>query len=158
MGMMCKRAFQLGEIHVHQIFKIPTQERLAPHRRAELLILNLTKKPKKIIFLHFVDILSFDEMGQSSAEIIAAFETILHKIRNSNIYMGGVLNIFSMDPTQIQTIGVHQFMKSCHIIYCFKMVTLENSVQASNNDIFKFIQKIARLNYLKLIGEPDLVE
>ena len=151
MGMMCKRAFQLGEIHVHQIFKIPTQERLAPHRRAELLILNLTKKPKKIIFLHFVDILSFDEMGQSSAEIIAAFETILHKIRNSNIYMGGVLNIFSMDPTQIQTIGVHQFMKSCHIIYCFKMVTLENSVQASNNDIFKFIQKIARLNYQRPI-------
>ena len=112
--------------------------------------LNLMKILKKEV-VRSVDMMAFDVMDQLSVEIFAFFNIILCKIRNSNIYMGGVLNIFSMDPTQIRTIGVHQFMKSCHIIYCFKMVTRENSVQASNNDIFKFIQKIARFNYQRPI-------
>ena len=60
--------------------------------------------------------------------------------------MGGVLIIFSMDHTQIQTVGGHPFMESCHIISCFKMVPLDNYLRAFNDDIFKCIQKISRFN------------
>ena len=38
--------------------------------------------------------MAFDEMGQSSSEIIDMFDIIRRKIRNSNIYMGGVMIIF----------------------------------------------------------------
>ena len=38
------------------------------------------------------------------------------------------------------------------------MVTFESSVQASNDDIFKHIQKIAQLNYQMLIYKPELVD
>ena len=65
--------------------------------------------------------------------------------------MGGVLIIFSMDHTQIHPIGGHPFLASCHIISCFKIVTIENSVQDSNDSIFKRIQKIARFNYRILV-------
>ena len=43
--------------------------------------------------------LEFYEMGQYSADIIAEFDIILKKIWNSNIYIGGVLIIFSVDHT-----------------------------------------------------------
>ena len=45
--------------------------------------------------------LAFDEMGQYLAEVLDTFYIILQKTRNSNIYMGGVLIISSMDHTQI---------------------------------------------------------
>ena len=45
-AIMWKYSLQLGEIHVHQIFNITTKDKLTPHRRAELSVLNLMKKPQ----------------------------------------------------------------------------------------------------------------
>ena len=110
-AMMCNRALQLGGVHVHKLFLLPT-ERLTPHRRSELAIIKLMKSPKRIEFIRSIDVLFFDEMGQVSSEFLATFDIILRKIRNSNIYMGGVLFIFSMDHTQIQPIEGHPFLTS----------------------------------------------
>ena len=60
--------------------------------------------------------------------------------------MGGVLIIFSMDHTWIQPIHGYPCLTSYHIIPCFKMVALEHSVQASDDDSFQIIQQIGRLN------------
>ena len=49
-AMMHKSALQLGVIHVHQLFKIPTKYNMTPHRRAELSVLKLMKNSKKIGF------------------------------------------------------------------------------------------------------------
>ena len=57
------------------------------------------KKPPKTDLLSYVAMLEFYEMGQYSADIIAEFDIILNKIWNSNIYIGGVLIIFSVDHT-----------------------------------------------------------
>ena len=155
---MCKRALQLGGTHIHQLFKLPTDDHLNPHRRAELAILQLMKKPKLMDFIKSVHILFFDEMGQISAEFLATFDIILRKVRNSNIYMGGTLMIFTMDHTQIQPIKGHPFLISCHVIPCFKMVNLCHSVRASGDILFKRIQEIARYNYRKFAEEPELIE
>lgn len=155
-AMMCNRALQLGGIHVHKLFNLPT-ERLTPHRRAELAIIKLMKCPKRIEFLRSIDVIFFDEMGQVSSEFLATFDIILRRIRNSNIYMGGVLFIFSMDHTQIQPIEGHPFLTSCHIIPCYKMVVLSNSVRAHNDPDFKRIQEIARYNYKKIENNPELI-
>ena len=42
--IICKRALQLDGIHVYQPFKVPIEEHLKPHRRAELSILSCIKK------------------------------------------------------------------------------------------------------------------
>ena len=105
-------------------------------------------------FLRYVGMLVFDEIGQSSVEILAKFDIILRKIRNGNIYMGGVLIIFSMDNTQIHTIGGRPFLTSCDIISCFQTVALYNSVGTYNDDIFKNIRKIVQLNYQRSVDEP----
>ena len=138
-AMMCNCALQLGGIHIHKLFNLPI-ERLTPHRREELAIIKLMKYPKRIEFLRSIDVIFFDEMGQVSSEFLATFDIILRRIRNSNIYMGGVLFIFSMDHTQIQPIEGHHFLTSIHIIPCYKMVVLRNSVRAHNDPDFKRIQ------------------
>ena len=38
------------------------------------------------------------------------------------------------------------------------MVTIENCVRASNDDLFKCIQKFARYSYQSLVDESELVE
>ena len=89
----------------------------------------------------------FYEMGQCSAEFLTAFNNILRKVRNGNIFFGGVLIIFSIDHTQIHPIRGCPFLTSCHVIPYFKMVTLENSIRAGNYVTFKRIQHIARYKY-----------
>ena len=61
-----------------------------------------------------------------------------------------------MDCTQIQPIPGHPFSMKCHIFPCFKIVTLEYSVQDFNDDSFKRIQQIARYNHRDFIDEPGI--
>ena len=157
-AMMCKRALQLGGIHVHQLFMLPVEEALTPHRKAELAILKLLRNPKKIDFVRTLDVIFFDEMGQVSSEYLSTLDIILRKVRGSNVFFGGILIIFTMDHTQLQPVEGRPFLTSCHILSCFKMVTLVCSVRASNDPAFKRIQQIARYNYQKILADPQLVD
>ena len=74
-AMMCKRALHLGGIHAHHLFKLPPEDNLTPHRRAELAILDLMKIPKLMDFLRTVNIIFFDEMGQVSDEFLSTFDS-----------------------------------------------------------------------------------
>ena len=142
--MVCKRALQLGGIHAHKIWSLPTDDNMTPHRRAELAILKLLRDPKKIDFLCTVNVLFFDEMGQCSAEYLSTFDIIMRRVRNSNIFCGGILILFSIDHFQIQPISGRSFLTSCHIVPCFKMVLLKHSVRAANDAHFERIQETAR--------------
>ena len=72
--------------------------------------------------------------------------------------MGEFVIICPMYHTQIQPIAGHLFLTSCHILFYFKMVTLEHSVRASNDNLFKQIQQISRYNYKTFLDEPDIIE
>lgn len=109
-------------------------------------------------FLRTVNIIFFDKMGQVSAEFLSTFDIILRKIRNSNIYIGGSLLIFTMDHKQIQPIHGHPFLTSCHVIPCFKFVNLNHFMRASSDVNFQRIQEIARYNYQRFMDEPDLID
>ena len=106
------------------------------HRRAELAIIKLSSNPTKLGFLRSLNILFFDEMRQASALLLSTLDVILRKVRHNNIFMGGVLLIFSTDHTQIQPIGGRPFLTSYNIVSCFKMVALEHSVRAHNDLVF----------------------
>ena len=159
-AMMCKRALQLGGIHIHQLFKLPinAENTSSAHRQAKLAIISLLWNPEKLDFLRSVNIIFFDEMGQVSDVTLAMIDIVLRKVRNSNVYMGGVLIIFSMDHTQIQPLTGRPFLTSCHIVPCFRTVALELSVRASTDDAFVRIQQIARMSYRKLNEHPHLVD
>lgn len=157
-AMMCNRALQLGGIHLHQLILLPPDENLSAHRKAELAIMKLLKTPKKLEFLRSLDVIFFDEMGQVSAEMLNILDMVLREIRGSNVYMGGVLIIFTMDHTQIQPIKGRPFLTSCNMISSFRMVSLEKSVRASGDPKFMRLQQIARYNYKVLQEKPHLVD
>ena len=105
-----------------------------------------------------LQVILFEEAGQVDDEVLAKIDIILRKVLNSNIYMGELLIIFSMDHKQIQPILGRPFLASFHIIPCFKIVSLENSVRAYDDDAFQRIQKVGRLNHKILDNEPELVD
>ena len=127
-AMMCKRALQFGGIYIYQLFLIPFEENLVPYQKSELAILAPMKKPKKLDFLRVVDIVLFDKMGQVSAKHPSTLDIIPRKIRNSNVFMGGILTVFTIDHTQIQLIKGRPLLTSCHVLSCFTMVSLEQFI------------------------------
>ena len=157
-AMMCKRALQLGGIHIHQLFMLPVEDALTPHRKAELAILKLLRNPKKLDLVRTLDIIFFDEMGQVSSEYLSTLDLILRKVRDSNIFFGGILVIFTMDHTQLQPVQGRPFLTSCYVLSCFKTVSLVCSVRASNDPEFRRIQQIARYNYQKILANPELID
>lgn len=157
-AQMARRAIQLGGKHWHYLFCLPTEKGLSAHRKAELSITKILRDPKKLNFILSLDILFCDELGQSTAELISVIDIILRKLRDNNIFLGGVLIIFTMDHTQILPFESRPFLTSTHVIPCFRMVALETSIRANGDELFQRAQAIARYSYRKLTREPQLVD
>ena len=105
-----------------------------------------------------LDVLCCDEIGQISSELISIIDIIMRRLRESNIFLGGILLICTLDHTQIQPIKQSPFLTSSHILPCFKMVELTRSVRASGDQVFERIQQIVRLPYQSLMNQPTIVD
>ena len=157
-SQMARRSIQLGGKHIAYLFGLTIEKNMSPHQRAERAIAKLLKHPKKLNFILSLDILFIDELGQLSSELIAILDIIVRKIRNTNLFFGGILIMFTMDHTQIQPFDARPFLTSVHCLSCFRMVALETSVRASGDPDFERIQQIARYPYWKFDNEPELIE
>ena len=157
-AILAKRAIQIGGIHYHKLFCLPIGKNMSIHRKAELAILKLLRSPKQLNLLLSLDVLVCDELGQISAEFLSTIDVILRRIRDSNVYLGGVLILGTIDHTQIHPIEGRPFLTSSHIITCFRMVALEHSVRAGMDAPFKRIQEIVRKSHRELKGNQRLVD
>ena len=83
---------------------------------------------------------------------------ILRRIRNTNIFFGGVLVIGTMDHMQFNPIDGRPFLTSSHGISCFNMVRLQHSVRAHNDPGFQRFQQIARMHPSKLRRRQNQTE
>ena len=155
---MAIMSIQLEGKHIAYLFGLPIEKNLSPHQRAELAIIKLLRDTKKMNFVLSLDILFIDELGQLSSELIAALDIISRRVRETNIFFGGVLIIFTIDHTQIQPFDARSFLTSIHVIPCFRMVALETSVRASGDLNFQRAQKIARYPYWKFTENPELID
>ena len=131
---------------------------MSAYKIAEAAISRLQRHPEKLNLLRMLDILFFDEIGQLPAEIFAAIEIILPRVRDSNEFMGGVIIISTMDHTQLQPVAGRPFLLSSYVITCFKMVKLETSVRASRDIPFQRLQQIVCMNYSKYTEFPGLLD
>ena len=124
--MMAKRSIQLGGKHWHYLFGLPTGRNISTIRMAELVIETLRRHAVKLNFILSLDIIFVDEIGQVPAEFLSIIDIIMRRIRDNNIFLGGLLIIGSMDHTQIQPINANPFLTPTHIITCFKSVSLSS--------------------------------
>merc|ERR1712127_393057 len=128
---MAKRANCLGGMHIHLLFQLPCKNISSLHRIAELAVNGLLRKPEYIEVLRTVNVLFIDEIGQVSAELLSTLDILLRKIRNGNIFFGGLLIIASLDHRQLPPVKGKPFLMSPHVLTCFKFSILEHSVRAS---------------------------
>ena len=154
---MARRAIQLGGKHIAYLFGIPygRSNCQTPQRKAEVALQNISKKPILYNFLRCLDVLFVDEFAQTSSEMQGVLDIILRRIKESNIYMGGVLIIFTMDHMQTQPIKERPLLVSPQIIPCFQMVNLNKSVRAALDVNFQRIQEISRLPLSSLQDESN---
>ena len=154
---MSKRAVQLGGKHLHKLFCLPGHNKFSLYRLAEMALIALVGKAEKYNFLKVINILFIDEIGQVSAEMLGSLDIILRKLRNNDMFFGGLLIISTMDYKQLPPIKGKPFLTSPHVLTCFEAILLENSVRAKNDRKFCELQKIARMSPTQYIQKPELL-
>jgi predicted GIY-YIG superfamily endonuclease len=154
---MSHRSLQLGGINWDKILCLRGNDgNVNPHRRAELAISRIRKDRKKEDLLMSLHVIFADELGQISAEDISMYDIILRHIRGSNMFMGGVLLIGTLDHLQIQPINGRPFLTANAIIPCFKMIALKHSVRATGSEYIE-LQSLVRKDYLEFDNNPNLM-
>lgn len=157
-AMMAHRAVQLGGIHWHKLLCIPTENNISINRRAEVAIHKLARKPKKLELLQRINVFLSDEKSQHSSEMIQCIDLICRRVLRINLLYGGILEIATMDNSQLQPINGRPFLTYSNVIPCFKMIPLQKSVRASNDERFYRLQQITRLEHTKFAESPELIE
>ena len=156
-ALMAQRAVHLGGIHLHKLFYLPVKNNMNIHRIAETSLQSLLRHPVTLSILKMVDVLFLDEVGQISCEMLSCLDIILRRIRNNNIFLGGLLFICTMDHKQLPPINGKPFLVSPMILSCFEFICLSESVRASGDQCLQRIQKIARMNPRMYDEHPKLI-
>lgn len=157
-AMMANRAVQLGGIHWHKLLCIPAEENMSISRRAEVSINKLNRHPKKLELIRRLCVFLSDEKSQHSSETTQCIDLILRRSRNINLLNGGILEIATMDHSQLQPIKGRPFLTSPNVIPCYTMVSLKNSVRAHNDPNFYRLQQITRMKYSAFEENPELID
>ena len=99
--LMGARANTIGGIHLNKwILLCDSKHMKYPFRAAKKSLEKLQRRPLLLYLVLTVDVVLIDEIGQESAEVIAALDVIFRKARNSTTPFGGVLILGTLDHTQ----------------------------------------------------------
>ena len=153
MTVMSKRGINVGGGHIHKDFCLQVSEYGTPHDRADRAITNLMRNPVKLFYLQSLNVIFIDEIGQISADMKSVLDIILRKIRDNNIFFGGLLIIATMDHRQLAPVSGHPFLVASDILTCFEFVRLNYSIRASGDPEFQRLQFLSRLHPTKYTNE-----
>ena len=129
------------------IFCLPTEINVSPHQMVDLAITQLLRNPVKLNTLRMLTIIFLDKLGQLSAEILFVLDIILRQIRDSNIFVRGILVAVTLYHTQLQPVKGRLFLLSSHAISYFQMIKLSNSIRVCGDALFLRITYISRMYY-----------
>ena len=144
-AVLADRAFLLGGQHFHKLFKLKVRDKGTPHRLAELAIIALQKHPEFLALLRYLDVLFVDELGQLSASMVAVLDLVMRKIRNSSLFMGGLLIVGTIDQCQLRPIKGLPFLLSPFVLTTFSMGLLKIYVRCAECKHLQSMNEIARL-------------
>ena len=119
---------------------------------AELCVIAICKDPVTVALIKMVDVLAVDELGVLDATKYSCMDIIFRRIRGVNTHMGGVLIISTIDDKQLQPIEGFPVLLSPHIITCFTVKMLTESVRAATCKTSRRINEINRLPYRALLA------
>jgi predicted GIY-YIG superfamily endonuclease/DNA replication protein DnaC len=144
-NMRSERASELGGRHVHIYFQLSTNDRLSVSEQAERAYQKLLKNPKALEFLRQLDFLALDELGEFSTQQLEVLDMVLRLVRNSKMFMGGIIIIATMDQLQMRPIRGQPVLLSYFLLTSFRLARLDQFVRASTDHNLQRIQALTRL-------------
>ena len=81
----------------------------------------------------------------------------MRRLQNNCIYLGGLHLVSTLDHHQIQSINGRLFLISSNLIPMFRMIALQCSVRAADDEAFFRIQQICRYDYRELEKNSELI-
>ena len=157
-ALLAERALTLGGLHLHSLLRLPVGNQLTIQRSAELAVIKILRDPSLHNFLCTLDVLMVDEMGQLSAEMLSVMDIIFRRLRDSSIFMGGVLVLATVDSKQLKPIRGIPSLLSTHMLTCFRFTKLKHSVRAANDETYQRIMDLSREDASKLQANKELVD
>ena len=143
-SVMCKRSISLGGTHIHLLFGLTVAKNTTINRSVELALINLLNNNEKLLFLRTLNVLFLDEIGQISTELLCIMDIILRRIRDNDIFMGGILVIGTLDHKQLPPVQGHPFLTSPHVFSSYEFSMLKKSVRANGDPNHQRVQEIIR--------------
>jgi predicted GIY-YIG superfamily endonuclease len=156
-AVLADRARAIGGEHFHMLFCFPTCLATA-QRLAELAVINILRRPESVELLLRIDALALDESGTLSAAIFSALDIIMRRIRGSSTWMGGMLIITTIDDKQLKPVKGYPMLLSPHILTCFRVAILRQSVRSSDDINQQRVIEISRMSERVLNAELPLVD
>ena len=158
-SVMSRRSLFKGSKHINHLFCLTfAKSNMSPFQIAETAVSKLFRHPEKMNLIKVMDIFFIDEIGQLPAEALSTVEIILRRMRNnSNMIMGFVIIISTLDHTLLKPVKGLPFLLSSHVITNFKMAKLETSLCAVVDPSLKTIQKIISSHYNQFTAKHNLL-
>ena len=125
---------------------------------AEVAITNSLKYLVRLNTLVTIDVFFCDNVRKVPTQFLSIIDIILLRIFRNNIFWGGLLIIFSLDHTQIQTVKGRPLLTSTRIIKFFKSFLLDTSFQESGYQLFQSIQHISCFFHQKYKHNPVIID
>ena len=144
-AVLGERAVVLGGRHLHFLFKIPVVDKSNTELLVQKTLVKLLANPVALEYLRRLDVLFVDEAGTLSAELLSTLDRVMRRIRESKIFMGGMLIISTIDPLQLPPIRGRPFLMFSHILPCFWFGGLKYSIRAQNDNGFQRLQELTRI-------------
>ena len=125
-------------------------ERLSAGQLGERIISSLLKNPPRYEFVRTTDLEFLDELGNVSAELLAAKDIATRYIRDSSSPNGGMIQIASQDHLQLHPVkGTHPLMSPfVTSLYAFRK--LHHSMRAAHHTAWLRVQAITRMHKREL--------
>ena len=143
-AILAERAYLLGGKHLHLLFKLRVRDGKTPHRLAELAVMALERNPEFLALLRLMDVLYLDEGGQLCAELLSVLDIISRKVRNSDLFMGGMLIVGTIDQEQLRPIKGLPFLLSPYVLTTFRLRLLKHYVRCADCLVLQEMNELAR--------------
>lgn len=153
---MAERASTLGGTYIHRLFCIPPRN-YTPQRLAEIAVSRILRRPFALQYLLILDILCLDEAGQNPAQLLATCDIILRRLRGSDLFLGGVVLLCTLDHLQLRPIKGIPLLLSPHIMSCFRMFQLKQLVRSSQDQHLQRIIDICRMSKTQYEEDPSVI-
>jgi len=141
--LLAKGARAIGREHFHLLFHFPITKGTA-QCLAENAVMGILRTPCAVEILMMINALTLNESGTLPSALFSALDIVMQHVRGSSTWMGGLLIITTINDKQLHPIEGYPMLLSPHILTCFRVAILSESIRCAKDANQQCVIKISR--------------